>query len=471
MESARLLQRELQYQADHIVDAIDRGSADVVGAVQRACDYLGGELCEVRWAIERQSQISREILQVLLTALDNASRQYWEQGVKCWETAEYDIAKERFNRALDSNRTNYFAYQYLGFIAVHDENSQEVLKNFDLARKFAENGYYRALALSYLARGHHAKGDLPQALQSSVAATQAAPDQAKFWYETAVYYVRDSAAEEAIRCLRQAISIDWMYWSISISDANLDPIRNRAERLLAEMREEQRVVARQRLDHFGKTIETLHGMNLVTEIEESGKRFEQCETSYKTGTVFAYRDLVQPTLDGDKRALESADKALDRRISALRDSSSKAQADHQREIAQASARIRDLESQARSVEQSTSSSGCLKVGGGLGCVVFLLCYALATSAPSVEARTWEHIFLIAVVACLAAVLWGPVNRYFTATSPARSLRSEIPGLTAELERATANSASRLAKEQARIAIEIDKQQRHKEYCQSAIRSL
>jgi len=207
---------------------------NLVGAVQKACDYLGGRLCEVRWAIERQSQISQHILQVLLTALDNTSRQYWEQGVKCFETAEYDIARERFNRALDANRTNYFAYQYLGLIAVHDENSQEALKNFDLARKFAENGYYRALALSHLARGHNAKGDVSQAVQSSVAATQAAPDYAKFWYETAIYQVRASGVEEAIRCLRQAISTDWMYWSISISDANLDPIRNRVERLLAE---------------------------------------------------------------------------------------------------------------------------------------------------------------------------------------------------------------------------------------------
>ena len=167
MQSAKLLQRELQYQADHIVDAVDRGSADVVGAVQRACDYLGGQLCEVRWAIERQTDISRQILEVLLTSLDNTSRQYWEQGVKCYETAEHEFARERFNRALDANRTNYFAYQYFGFIAVHEENSSEAIKNFDLARKFADSGYHRALALSHLARSHHAAGNLPQAIKSN----------------------------------------------------------------------------------------------------------------------------------------------------------------------------------------------------------------------------------------------------------------------------------------------------------------
>ena len=292
MQSAKLLQRELQYQADNIVDAIDRGSADVVSAVQKACDYLGGQLCEVRWAIERQSQISQQILQVLLNALDNTSRQYWEQGVKCYETSEYDIARERFNRALDANRTNYFAYQYLGFIAVHEEKSPEALKNFELARKFADSGYHRALALSHLARCHHATGDLPRAVQSAIAATEAAPDHAKFWYECAVLHVRGSNAEEAIQCLRRAISGDWTYWSISISDANLDPIRQRVERLLEQMREEQRLIARRTLDGLGSTMKMLQGMRITTEVAESRKKLDEYEAQYREGTVFAYRSLI-----------------------------------------------------------------------------------------------------------------------------------------------------------------------------------
>jgi tetratricopeptide (TPR) repeat protein len=352
MQAAKLLQRELQYQADNIVNAVDRGSADVVDAVQKACDYLGGQLCEVRWAIEKHAQISQQILQVLLTALDNASRQYWEQGVKCYETAEYEIAKERFNRALDSNRTNYFAYQYLGLIAVHDESSHDAIKNFDLARKFAENGYYRALALSHLARAHHATGDLLQAVKSSIAATEAAPDHAKFWYEAAVYQVRNSNVEEAIRCLRQAITTDWMYWSISLSDANLEPIRNRVERLLAELREEQRVIARHRLDHFAATVKTLRGWQMTAEIVDFEKRLANCETSYRSGTVFAYRDLVQPALDGEKQALGAAIRVLDQRIVANRAALTQAQAEQTRSVSKANERIREGESLLRQWENS-----------------------------------------------------------------------------------------------------------------------
>ena len=72
-------------------------------------------------------KMSQNILQVLLNALDNKSRQYWEQGVKCYESSEYEMAKERFNCAVVENRTNYFACQYLGFISVHDQNPLDTL--------------------------------------------------------------------------------------------------------------------------------------------------------------------------------------------------------------------------------------------------------------------------------------------------------------------------------------------------------
>lgn len=134
--------------------------------------------------------MTQKILQVLLTSLDNTSRQYYDQGVKCYETSENEFAKERFNRALDANRTNYFAYQYLGFIAVNADDSKEAIKNFDLAKKFAENNYYRALAHSHIARSLNAIGDVSKASENADAAAHAAPDHARFWYESAVYYVR-----------------------------------------------------------------------------------------------------------------------------------------------------------------------------------------------------------------------------------------------------------------------------------------
>ena len=292
MQSAKLLQKELQYQADNIIDAIDRGSADVVAAVQNACDYLGGQLCEVRWAIERQTQVAQQIIQIMLTSLDNTSRQYYEPGVKCYETSENEFAKERFNRALDANRTNYFGYQYLGFIAVNGDDSKEAIKNFDLAKKFADSDYYRALAHSHLARSLSAIGDVPKASENATAATRAAPDHGRFWYESAVYYVRLGKTGDAIDSLRHAIGTDWNYWSICVTDSNLEPIRRDVNTLLDAMREEQRAIARAALDRFRDTVNHLRGIAITTEVGAFTSKLEQCEAQYLEATVFAYRNLV-----------------------------------------------------------------------------------------------------------------------------------------------------------------------------------
>src|ERR1039458_5483572 len=450
MQSARLLQRELQYQADNIIDAVDRGSADVVGAVQKACDYLGGQLCEVRWAIERHSQISQQILQILLNALDNTSRQYWEQGVKCYETSEYEIARERFNRALDANRTNYFAYQYLGFIAAHEENSSEALKNFELARKFADSGYHRALALSHLARSYYAIGDNSRALQSAIAASESAPDYAKFWYECAICEVRCSNTNEAIQCLRRAICSDWTYWSISISDANLDAIRQGVDRLLEQMREEQRAIVRRRLDHFAAAIKTLRGMQITTEIAEWQKRLDQCETSYQLGTVFAYRDLVQPALDGEKGMLAAATKVLDERIAVNRSAAKKAEGDQAAEVAQASARIYEVESKASRLEGAHVPGGCVSVIGILGFIYFFISYLVMSAASNPAAVYWGHIFIVACLLFLGLALTKPIMKFLKVSAPAANMRAEIPRLKTECDEAKARSEDRLSQARLRL---------------------
>jgi tetratricopeptide (TPR) repeat protein len=470
MQSAKLLQREMQYQADQIAGAVEQGSADVVAALQRTCDYLGGELCELRWATEKQTEVSRQILQVLLDSLGNESRQLWTQGVRCYETGEYDIAKERFDLALSKNRTNYFAYQYLGFIAVHKENSSEALKNFDLARKFAESGYHRALALSHLARSLKAIGDLPQAVQSLVAATDAAPEHAKFWYECAVFQVAASNVSEAIRCLRQAISSDWMYWSIAASDANIEPIRDSVDYLLAEMREEQRRIARQSLDTFAVTLTKLAGMGITGELADYHAELNRCDATYREGTVFAYRNLVEPCAMGRRQALQKSVEMFDQRITANRSALSLAQRQPESETSTARNRIqvvsREADLKAESYKGKFGLLGCV----GLFFLVVLL--ALAGKAMGnhdpVE-RTGGIVAFIGLLILMAAlVLRIPIMQLMTATLPARRIRAQIPTLRQEADRIEKEARERLARETEKLGQELARLEQHKTECQKAL---
>jgi tetratricopeptide (TPR) repeat protein len=314
-ELANILQGEIRYQTDQITDAVYQGSVEIVSALAQTCDYLGQELCQIRWAIELQTRVSEAILKVLLGSLDNTSRQYWEQGVRCYDTAEYEFASERFNRSLDANRTNSFAYQYLGFIAVNDNDSNGAIKNFELARKFADTGYHRAFALSHLARCHHALGDLPGAVQAAAKATESCPENGKYWYECAVYRVRERNTSEALRCLRMAISNDIMYWSISASDGNLDPIRKHVMELLDQMREEAHDMASKRIEDLRNTLKLLDGMGIGDALPFRSNVLNTATQQLDQGMVFPYRDLLRPIREAHQDTIKFAIKVLQQQVS------------------------------------------------------------------------------------------------------------------------------------------------------------
>jgi tetratricopeptide (TPR) repeat protein len=317
VESQDALRGELAYRAAKIAEEIRQGSADVVGAIQQMSDYLGSGLCEIRWAVERQTRVSQDILQVLLTSLDNQSRQYWEQGVKCYDAAEYDIAKERFDKAVEANRTNDFAYQYLGFIAVAKDSPEEAIRNFELAHKFAHTGYHKALALSHLARSLSAKGELKAAADMAKGAANAYPEAAKFHYELAAYSARLGLPQQACAALKEAIERDWTYWEVVIADRDFDSIRPHVNKLLDELRERERKKAMHAVSALNQAMEMLRKVNpkddLTVVYATVPQRLEQ-------NNVHVYREVAAEAWSLTEKAYSFAEAAATRRLSDLEDS-------------------------------------------------------------------------------------------------------------------------------------------------------
>lgn len=320
LDSSAVIRGELAYQTDRIteqiaknsgdiVSAVQQGSSDVVNAIQEMSDYLGAELCEVRWAVERQTAVSEQILKVMFNSLGNESRQYFDQGVKCYETNEYDFAKERFEKALEANRTNHFAYQYLGFIAVAEDNLDGALRSFELAQKFAESAYFKALALSHLARSYRAIGNANKAVEYAKSATVNYPTQAKFWYEFATYCLYAGDRDAAISSLRNTIERKWDYWGVVSSDANFDSVRPEVNRLLDELREKQKQSARNAIDLLKRAIGITNPVGLQR--QEFSRLINELENLYeKTNNVFVYRSIVMDALGVETRVLAPAERAF-----------------------------------------------------------------------------------------------------------------------------------------------------------------
>lgn len=329
--TAAVLQAELAYQSERLgaeiarqieqssrqmVSAIERGSADIVESIQHMSAYLGAELCEVRWAVERHTKVSQGILQVLLQSKDNESRQCYEEGVRCYEVGEYDLAKREFVKALEVKPSNYFAYQYLGFVAVTGDRPDEAVRNFDLARKFAGNGYHEALALSHLARSHYASGDLSKAAELARAATEAHAESANFWYESAAYCVRLGRAEPAIHALRQAIERDWTYWAVVVSDPVFDPIRSEVDRLLDELREREKANALRSLEKLKQAVGTGVEFGLADKIGHQASSLGALAERIRQHNVYVYREITPEATRQHNEIFEIAEAELRRRLPA-----------------------------------------------------------------------------------------------------------------------------------------------------------
>jgi hypothetical protein len=263
-----------------------------------------------------------------------------------------------------------------------------------------------------------------------------------------------------------------MYWSVSVSDGNLDPVRPQVEQLLEKMRDEQRAIARRTLDGCHNASKLLHSMRIIAEVSELTRALDKLEAAYRQGTVFCYRDLIQPARAAQKQALTIGIQVLDQHIAENRTNLAGAEAEQRRAVSEFRSRISQVESKADLKAGSynpSAFSGCLIALAIAAGVFFLIMYG-------VVADERKHFYVVNfLLPCLAllvvGLLWKPVVGFFVAQIPAGAIRSEIPRLKSELDRVNADAESKLVREKERLDGELERLKRHKEQCQSELKAL
>jgi tetratricopeptide (TPR) repeat protein len=222
---------EIEYQAGLIRDAIDnvnenvrQSSREIVGAIQEMCGYLGEGLLSIRWAVERHTEVSARIFDAIVNRFPKESDYYLEQGLHSYRVGQWDKAKDCFRISLEKAPTNFFAYQYLGFVAVQQNDPDEAIANFKLARDYAdEHPYHRGLALIHLARAAYAQRDTPEARKLALQATEIDDKPALFWFELAKYSAMINDADGTVIALREAIERNWNHYIWAASE-NFDRV-------------------------------------------------------------------------------------------------------------------------------------------------------------------------------------------------------------------------------------------------------
>lgn len=314
LESVDVMRKEAGYLAEHIEQAIRGRIPEEEQAVQKACDYLGCRLHELRWTLELRSEPSQQALSSLLDSLEPQVRECWSNALKFLEAGDVGLAKQHFASLVSVAPIRHLAHQYLGFLAARLGDAKDAIKNFDLARKYAETDHDRALASSHLAGSWFLAGDPMRAAKAALSAAEVCPEEAKFWYEAACYCARLGKPDHLEEFLGNAIRRDWLYWPMAIVDPAFDPARAEVARLLADMREEQRLAVRSQLSKLREIIAILRETEVGGEVLAALEVADDLDREFAQGSIFTYLRLVHEIPEAQKKFLRRAIDGFDKRL-------------------------------------------------------------------------------------------------------------------------------------------------------------
>jgi tetratricopeptide (TPR) repeat protein len=406
------LRSEIRLQAkamsEAVGDAVRTAGDEVASAVQNLADYLGGGLADLRWAVEQNTLVTREILDSILNSLEISSRKYFQQGAECFAVGDFELARERMECALQADRTNYFAYQYLGLIAAKEDAPDAALRHFSRALSFARTGHHKGIALSHLARTFLARGDVDEAVRHSQLAAAECTDSARLRYEVALCLARGMQVEACVHALRQAISMDWNFWGIAVTDESLDPAREFVMRLIDTMREEQLDRARAALQSVAAALPLASEAGADTSTLAAAH--DQLHTRLSEGNVHIYREVIQAA-DALREAIYTAAvRSVRNRIQECETNLQKLEREKNATIAKVRDQIQDLRHRLTHLTQTyhgwtPGMSGMIMMGVGfVGPGLILMTIAEETNIlPNSEVA-----FTIYSIVFLSSFWWGPV---------------------------------------------------------------
>jgi len=309
------LEQQLGGQMQQLTTSVHGAAAQISGSIEQAARYLGAELSHISFQLSLQTQIGQETLRILKESLDNESRQYFEQGIAAFEQDEIEIARERFQRALEANSTNAVAYQYLGFIAVEDEDPDAALRNFDLSRKFAPDDRNRALAWYHLANCRRALGALDEARACMDAAVELRDGEAWLWYERAKICALQGKAADCDASLEKAFWRDWLFYAKSALEPGFDMVSGAAE--AARARSKQKA-----LDRLDKDLGEMEALTQrLAELPtgepahvDAAAALRTLRDARDTDNLYEFLDAIRGVPQLTRLVLEAAQRALAERV-------------------------------------------------------------------------------------------------------------------------------------------------------------
>ncbi len=424
---------------------------EVADAIQRHCNYLGSQLCGIRWAAERR--VSERSLRIASKSMESLYRQDFQSGIRLYDTREYILARESFQRALACCPTNYFAHQYLGLISAHIEMSTEALSHFESAFRSAETDGHRALALSHLARAHYALGNLGEAVALSRKAVEL-DDGAAFWYEYGTYSALQGDIKPVLPAIIAAMQKDWVFWSIAVVDPQLDLLRGEITATMNDVRDRIGRKSKQMLDQLRELCEGMRQLGGL-DIGPLQKEIEEYDLQYAQNNIYVFRDLVSRLESVLRRVIRSARETVHDKIAARRRGLRKTDVWREQQVVQLSGPVHNLRREQRALGSSFEAwnAGCLTYTAIWTAYTFIVA-SFIEKPGDIAANVVPYLFGFIIPFVLPAAVNG-FNYWLSVKLPCHTLERRIKELETKVNPAVETIEKEYSTRKETIARELD----------------
>lgn len=152
------------------------------------------------------NEVAREYAQKALDIVPTFPRAHYEMGYVYMSQADYVLAEETFNRAIELNPDISVPYWYLALIKMETSSDREILAAVDraLAMGYGPNGSdYLRLSALYVRTGNINK--VIWALEGAISADGSNP---QYYASLAAAYAQVGRIDDAVAAARKAVSLD-----------------------------------------------------------------------------------------------------------------------------------------------------------------------------------------------------------------------------------------------------------------------
>lgn len=432
LEELKSQEAELNYLIEKF-DSYKPNPENLANELQKIADYLGLEFSYIRWLVEIYSSNSKKQVQDLLNSFSQQTLHDWKEAIKCFEIGEYKFAKEKFNIVLNSNRTNYFAYQYLAFIAALENDVETSLSNFKLARKIADTPYHQALALSHLVIGCDALEEKEKALKLAEQATEIYSNLARLWYQQAIYQANLLNKEKCLFALNNVLQCDWQFWVVLIANNNFSNIEINS--FFSQLRQQQQTFAKQAISNLEKAIETVKKIGASYSLVKVTAALPALVERLVNNNIFNYLEIISEANSWQDSIFQSAEKHLREQISSKRSSLAQQENNKNRELKDLDLPINKLLQERKELEliYNKRDLGCggyilLNVFSFVLFILFVILIAPKTllSKDSLNFFTIAIIFIISTIfSIFAPIIFNNLSYIKKVSRPITSIDREI----------------------------------------------